>query len=215
MNDTPKSKAELAIEEIMRQLDPASERYRILETAKRFKSTWVELGEQLVQINTSGKFRDWGYEQFEDYCSKEVRIKKPTAQKLTLAYHFMEKEEPELLARRTELKPLPDFRSVDLLRQARDEKGFSEEEYAELRKAVVEEDRCHPTVLKKFKEVSAVRCPEPSDPTKALRSALGAARRLETLIEEVPDVPDELFSSLARLVAYLEKQAAQSGPILE
>lgn len=215
MNDTPKSKAELAIEEIMRQLDPASERYRILETAKRFKSTWVELGEQLVQINTSGKFRDWGYEQFEDYCSKEVRIKKPTAQKLTLAYHFMEKEEPELLARRTELKPLPDFRSVDLLRQARDEKGFSEEEYAELRKAVVEEDRSHPTVLKKFKEVSAVRCPEPSDPTKALRSALGAARRLETLIEEVPDVPDELFSSLARLVAYLEKQAAQSGPILE
>jgi hypothetical protein len=205
MNETPKSKGEMVIEQIMQELDPGSERYQVLAIAKRFKSSWVELGEQLIQVNSRGLFRQWGYDSFEDYCAREVRIRKPTAQKLTQAYHYLEKEEPELLARHTELKPLPDFRSVDLLRQAREERDFSEEEYAELRRAVVEEDRSHPTVLKRFKEVAGGRDGGP-DQVQLLKSGLTAARRLETVIDQLDQVSTEQRQMVGDLIRQLERE---------
>jgi hypothetical protein len=192
----------------MQELDPGSERYQVLAIAKRFKSSWVELGEQLIQVNSRGLFRQWGYDSFEDYCAREVRIRKPTAQKLTQAYHYLEKEEPELLARHTELKPLPDFRSVDLLRQAREEREFSEEEYAELRRAVVEEDRSHPTVLKRFKEVATSREDGP-DQVQLLRSGLSAARRLETIIDQLDQVSTEQRQMVGDLILQLEREIEQ------
>jgi hypothetical protein len=206
MNDNPKSKGELVIERIMQELDPTSPRYQVLATAKRFKSSWVELGEKLLQIQKAAQFREWGYDSFEDYCSREIRIKKPTAQKLTLAYRYLEKDEPELLVRQTELKPLPDYRSVELLCQAREEKAFSEDEYAELRRAVIEDERSHPTVLKRFKEVAAARAEEPPDPAVPLKSALAAARRLETALRAVADLPPEIPEDIGRLVGLLEKR---------
>lgn len=202
MDDQPKSKGEMVIERLMQELDPESDRYRVLESARRFKSSWVELGEKLLLVQKEQTFRTWGYDSFEEYCSREIRIKKPTAEKLTLAYRYLEQEEPELLARRTELKPLPDFRNVDLLRQAREEKNFSQEEYAGLRQAVVEEDRSHPTVLKRFREVAS-RDGE-VEPPVPLKAVLGAARRLEGALRSVPELPAEFVDAVSRLTAWLE-----------
>lgn len=205
MDSQPKSKAESHIEEIMRQVEPGSERYAALDSAKRFKSSWVELGERLAGVRNRGLYREWGYEDFDDYCSKEVRLRKATADKLLLAYHFMEKNEPQLLARKQDLQPLPDFRSVDLLRQAREEKNFSEEDYGELRKAVVEEERSHPTVLKRFKETAAANDPAPEDPALHYRACLQAARRLEIALRSLQEDPEEKASQLPELIAWLEK----------
>ncbi len=214
MSDAPKSSGEKYIEGIMQELEPGSERYQILDTARRFKSSWVELGERLLAVSSRNLFREWGYESFEDYCSKEIRIKKPTAQKLTLAYRYMEKDEPELLARRTELKPLPDFRNVELLRQAREEKKFSEQEYADLRKAVIEEERSHPTILKRFKEVAAREEP-PVDPAVYLKAGLSAARRLETALRSAEAIPDEIPEQVARIIDYLESRVEAAPPQAE
>ncbi len=201
MNETPKSKGEMVIERIMQELDPQSERYRILASAKQFKSSWVELGEKLLEVQQKGLFRQWGYDSFEDYCSREVRIKQPTAQKLTLAYRYLEKEEPELLARRTELKPLPDYRSIDLLRQAREELDLPADDYANLRRTVLEEERSHPTVQKRFREVAGEN---PADPQNSLRQALAAARRLQTALPPLPELPAEFIDAVTRLVNWLE-----------
>jgi len=206
MEAPPKSKGQHLIERIMQELDPESDRYQVLATAKRFKSSWVELGEQLLRVSKEGLFRQWGYDSFEEYCAREVRIRKPTAEKLTLAYRYLEKDEPELISRRAELKPPPDFRSVDLLRQAREEKDFSDEEYAELRRAVVEEERSHPTVLKRFKEVSAARGDETIAPTIPLKAALAAARRLDSTLRALPDPPAAHLENLADLIAGLEEE---------
>jgi len=206
MEESPKSKGELVIERIMQELDPGSPRYQVLATAKRFKSSWVELGEKLLNIQKAGQFREWGYDSFEDYCTREIRIKKPTAQKLTLAYRYLEKDEPELLARQTELKPLPDFRSVELLRQAREEKAFSDEEYADLRRAVIDEERSHPTVMKRFKEVAAAHAEEPPDATIPLKAALAAARRLETALRSLPELAAAQDEALGQLIALLEER---------
>lgn len=209
MDDNPKSSGERHIESLMAEISPGSDRYQVLETAKRFKSSWVELGEQLMMVRNRGLFQQWGYENFEDYCSREIRIKKPTAQKLVLAYNYMEKNEPELVARRSELKPLPDFRSVDLLRQAREEKDFSEEEYNDLRKAIVEEDRSHPTILKRFKEVAAAHDDEPEDPALHYRACLNTARRLEIALRSIEDLPEGPQEEVSNLVGFLEERLAE------
>lgn len=203
MSEQPKSSGEQHIEGLMRQLDPSSERYQVLATARKFKSSWVELGEQLLKVSSHRLFQEWGFASFEDYCSREVRIKQPTAQKLTLAYRYLEKEEPELLARQTEFKPLPDYRSVDLLRQAREDQGVSEEDFQRFRQTVIEEDRSHPTTLKRFKELVPG---EPRDNGQRLKAGIGAARRLETALQEIPELPPEFLPPLQELLAFLEER---------
>jgi hypothetical protein len=206
-SDTPKSKGELVIERIMQELDPASERYQILATAKVFKSSWVELGEKLLLVQRGTLFKEWGYDSFEDYCSREVRIKKPTAEKLTLAYRFLEKEEPAMLARHTELKPIPDYRSFDLLRQAREEARVTDEDYAALRRAVIDEERSLPTVRKQFRELTA----DALGNDQHLKNALAAARRLETVLQHLPDLPPAFSTALQSLLEHLEQSLQPTG----
>jgi len=215
MAPSPKSSGERFIERIMEELDPASERFQVLETAKRFKSSWVELGDRLLAVSSRNLYKEWGYGSFEEYCSKEIRIKKETAQKLTLAYRFLEKNEPELMARREEPRPFPDYRSIDLLRQAREEKGFSDEEYAGLRKSIVEQERSHPTVLKQFKEVAKSRTEPVSDPTVPLKAALGAARRLDTALRGVEELPGDYRVMVERLIATLEEELEGMAVVVE
>ena len=204
MPETPKSSSERHIETIMEQLEPGSDRYEVLDKAKRFKSSWVELGEKLLQVSSKGRFKEWGYQSFEEYCVQEIRIKRSTAEKLTMAYRFMEKEEPQLLSAREELKPLPDYRSIDLLRKAKEEKGFSEEEYSELRKSVVEEERSHPTVLKKYKEVASLR--EEANPLAPLKASISAARRLDSTLRGLVDPPPLYIEQVGEMIAHLEEE---------
>ena len=207
MPEIPQSSGERHIDIIMQDLDPSSERYQILDTAKKFKSSWVELGDKLLKVNRKALYRDWGYSTFDDYCAKEIHIKKPTAQKLTLAYRFLEKQEPDLLARKSDLKPLPDYRSIDLLRQAKEEKAFSDQEYADLRKTVVEEERSHPTVLKQFKEVATAKGGEEAkNPALHVKLSLAAARRLDSLLNNVPQLPNQYREQLGQLISHLEEE---------
>lgn len=205
MNETKKTRGEMAIEQIMETLPPESERYQVLATARTFKSSWVALGERLLRVKRGGLFQEWGYDDFEAYCAQEIRIKKPTAQKLTLAYDFLEREEPQLIPHQGEIAPVPDYRSVELLRQAREEKGFSEEDYAGLRRAVLEENRSHPTVQKRFKEVATAQEGGPS-PSEQLRGALLTARRLAGQLERLSPLPEDAPADLARLILWLEGQ---------
>ncbi len=55
MDERPKSKGEAVIEQIMDDLDPTSDRYQVLATAKSFKSSWVALGEKLLEVKRSGR----------------------------------------------------------------------------------------------------------------------------------------------------------------
>ena len=210
MNETKKTRGEQAIEQIMETLPPESERYQVLATARAFKSSWVALGERLLRVKRGGLFQEWGYDNFEAYCAQEIRIKKPTAQKLTLAYDFLEREEPQLIPQQGEIAPVPDYRSVELLRQAREEKGFSEEDYAGLRRAVLEENRSHPTVQKRFKEVATAQEGGPS-PSEQLRGALQTARRLVSLLERLGTVSEQAPTDLAQLIPWLEEQLAMRG----
>jgi hypothetical protein len=192
------------IEQLMQQLPPDSERYQVLATAKQFKSSWVELGEWLTKVSNSKRFSEWGFTSFEDYCTKEVRIRRQTAEKLLLAFRFLERKEPGLLQRK-EGRPLPDYRSVDLLRQADEEQQFSMEEYSELRQAIIEEERNHSSIAKQFRDMTHSYQPEQKT-IHQHRNALMAARRLSTSLQEIADVPEELSQGVGRLISFLEEK---------
>ena len=202
MEETSPTKGARHIEQLLQQLPPDSERYRVLISAKRFKSSWAELGESLTRVANSGQFHDWGYTSFEDYCAKEIRIRRQTADKLLLAFRFLEREEPGILERQAE-RPLPDFRSVDLLRQAREEQSFSADHYNALRRTVLEEDRSHPTAARQFREM--LQEYQPDRRTERLcQGALSAARRLSNALAELDAVPPDLDRAVQELVGYLE-----------
>ena len=206
MDQESKTKGSQHIEQLMQQLSPESERYQVLATAKQFKSSWVELGEWLAKVSSSKRFSEWGFTSFEDYCTREVRIRRQTAEKLLLAFRFLERKEPGLL-QRSEGRPLPDYRSVDLLRQADEEQHFSMAEYGELRQAVIEEERSHPAVVKQFRDLTHSHQPEQRT-VHQHRNALMAARRLSTSLQEVPDVPHELSQAVEQLIGFLQERQA-------
>lgn len=202
MEDNKQTKGEQHIEQLMQNLDPASERYQVLDSARQFKASWVELGEQLVTVNRNNLFSDWGYGTFEEYCSREIRIRKQTAQKLTLAFGYLQRKEPALLDR-ADVRPTPDYRSVDLLRRAEEEENFSDEEYSGLRQAIVEEGRSLPTVQKKFRESVQSRQSIQESELQAVKAALSSAKRLESVLATLPDLGQEIRPQLADLIREL------------
>ena len=209
MEEKSPTKGSQHIEQLMRQLPPESERYQVLAKAKQFKSSWVELGEWLAKVSNKKQFSEWGFTSFEDYYTKEIRIRRQTAEKLLLAFRFLERREPSLLERNEE-RPLPDYRSIDLLRIADEREHFSMEEYSELRQAVIEEERNHPSVAKQFRDMTHSHQPE----QKTLhqhRNALLAAKRLATSLQEIAEVPEELSQAVVRLIGFLEERDAERG----
>jgi hypothetical protein len=206
MRNTPKTKGELVIEQIMQQLDPSSPRYRVLSVASQFKSSWVELGEQLSLVRKAGEFSSWGYASFEDYCRDEVRIKKDTAFKLTGAYNYLAAKEPEILTRSRQMLPIPDYRSIDLLRQASEGQNLSEEQFQVLRESVIDKERSHPTVARQFREFSG----QQTQPTEAqlVKASLGTLRRLEGQLQQLSNMPGEILTACGKILDELQRQEA-------
>lgn len=117
-------------------------RRQILDCAKNFKTSWVELGRSLYSVFRDKSYKEWGYNTFDAYTSKEIGIKKLTAVKLLRSYYFLEKEEPQYL--KSEFKEnsaaasIPTYESIDVLRLAKNKKELDVEDYNSLKKRVFE-----------------------------------------------------------------------------
>ena len=199
MEESKLTKGEEHIEKLMQNLDPGSNRYRVLNSARQFKASWVDLGEQLVTVNRGNLFSEWGYSTFEEYCSREIRIRKQTAQKLTLAFGYLQQKAPALLEQK-DARPAPDYRSVDLLRRAEEEEQFSDKEFSDLRQAVIEENRSLPTIQKRFRESVQSQLSLQESEFQAAKAALSSAKRLESILAALPDTGQEIRPLLADLI---------------
>lgn len=214
MEPSVRTRAETLIDQLMQQLDPSSPRYHVLASARQFKSSWVELGEWLLKVKREGLHQEWGYQDFIDYCRKEVRIQQPTAEKLTQAYRYLAQREPELLRQGKDLQPFPDYRSIDLLRQAEEQPQLSQDEISQLRHAVLQDNRSFPTVRQRFNQVSQAHRDTSEQRRLALRSALSAGRRLKNALGELGDPQEEIVGPLERLLAALESELQEGDGLL-
>ncbi len=106
-------------------MPPPSEdlRVHIASHAKNFKLSWVQLGQGLYAVWRDKLYSAWGFEKFEDYCVRELGLKKPLALKLVKTYFFVEQDEPMYLKKEfskgKEASVVPGYESLDVLRRAR------------------------------------------------------------------------------------------------
>jgi len=153
----PTSKAIKQLEERMADLEPGTLRHETLEAAKKFKSSWIELGRMLWTVWKDKKFREWGYLTFDAYCVKEVGIKAATAKKLLHSYYFLEKEEPTLLRRLSGESPanLPHADAVNVLRLLSKRSEIPADDYRQVRSQVLEKGREGAEVRREVLELCA------------------------------------------------------------
>lgn len=191
-------------------------RIKAVETAKKHKSSWIELGQYLFSIYKNKLYKEWGYQAFETYCQKELSIKEATASKLLKSYAFLEKEEPRIVKpdfpQEETPRKIPDYEAVNLLRLAKDNKNIPTAEFAELRQEVLNEGKESKEIRAKVKKILEAQKPQDTEEAKGqkrntvLRRLIGFLNGAKTQLEDEDLVPDYLIKQIETLVSKLEDQ---------
>lgn len=215
----PKTKTISQIEERMEELDETSLRYRVLQSARNFKTSWIELGNYLQTVFQEKHYKRWGYTSFESYCSREIAIKTTTALKLLRSYYFLESEEPaflkEKLSDRGKVVSLPSVDSVDILRRARYRKNLDADDYRSLRDSVLEKGEEPKEVRYKLRNIlQSYAGGESEEEEKKRRRAtinrcLSALRTIKREIESADLLPRKIVKEIDRLVAMIESELSE------
>lgn len=207
-----RTRTEAALADAERAHSADEERAELLARARRFKSSWTELAEGLVEVRRGGAWKRWGFATFEDYTKKELHLRPETVDKLTGSYSFLQTRAPQVLTRGPE-QPLPSYQSIDFLRRAEEQEGAPAEAVAELRRRVLDEGAALPTVSRKYREVIFPLAEEERAERDA-QQLRQAAKRLADLLGETRAVPrrlaKEVGEAVGRLVEALGDDADES-----
>lgn len=214
--DHSKTKSLRGIEEKMENLDTGSLRYHILESAKDFKTSWIELGRALYSVWKDKLYKEWGYANFDTYITREIGIRKQTSMKLLRSYYFLEKEEPEYLKndylKASNPAQVPGYESIDVLRMAKNKKTLDSEDYANLKKEIFEEGK--DAVQLKRNLSALIRQRNELEPEEAwekrklstVRRFLGVLKALKQEIESQKLLPAPIIKEAASLIKKLEEE---------
>ncbi len=200
------------LDERLAAATPGTIRHEALETTKRFKSSWIELGRVLWTVWKDKAFREWGYLTFEAYCAKELGIRSATAKKLLQSYHFLEREESGVLERLSVQRPsaLPHYESVNALRLLKQRPSVSEATYQTLRAKVLEQGREAPEVRREIRTALEATQPDPEAARAArrqgaIRRMIGTLKSMRREFEAAHLVPDKLLGEIEALTKKLEQ----------
>lgn len=192
-------------------LEPGSFRHTVMLAARRFKSTWVELGKLLTKVRDEALFEGWGYQTFEAYCLAELRIRKNTALKLTRSYSFLDKHEPQALQRSAEEvaeKPAPPWEVVQVLAEAEDRGQLSAQEYKSIRDSIWNPDAQVSELRREIQE----KFPAPEEPRPSgaheLKRLAGLARKLSEELRGNRSVPKAIAERAEALYEEVQELAA-------
>ncbi|MEA3328120.1 MAG: hypothetical protein U9Q08_00040 [Candidatus Omnitrophota bacterium] len=206
-----------SIENIKRRMagiDSKSLRYQVLRNVKDFKSSWINLGQALYTVWKDKLYKEWGYNQFDAYTSKEIGIRKPTAMKLLKSYYFLEKEEPRCLRKdfseNAAAVKIPSYETVDALRLAGKRKDIDKAEYALIKKNVFESGRDAQDVRATLTQLIRERKEfEPEEARAKKRMAvikrlLGLLKSVRREIEITKILPVEIIKDTGKLINKIE-----------
>jgi hypothetical protein len=194
--------AELADAELAHQNDP--ERAELIARARRFKASWLELAEALTHVRKHDTWKNWGFESFEQYASRELKLRQETVDKLTGSYAFLQRRAPAVLKRDGVIDSIPSYQAVDFLRRAEEQDGAPEEAVVAIRKKVLDEGVPLPSVSREYKDVVFPIDEDTRD--KRDKTALRhAAHKLKDALASTRAVPKHLASDVtAKLDELLE-----------
>lgn len=199
-------------------LEPGSLRHRVLSALRQFRASWVELGRLLTEVVFGGDYKEWGYDDFEVYCARELGLKKPTVHKLMVSYNYMKKYEggrlrdfeespPDALS-----SPLPDYQTVELLDKVRRREEVPEEEVLELHRRAFDADGDEePDLRKELRERLRPRLESADAALEAnqerrreMAGILRLARELRRRISQSRSIPGGLRDRIEQCLVELE-----------
>jgi hypothetical protein len=188
-----------------------------LRRAQRFKRSWVELAEALTQIRSKRSYESWGYEDFYDYCGKELQIRRATVDKLTLSYSTIKQHRPQVLTRDGVAKVIPSYQSIDYFSRAVEDsaangngngrargKGPSEEVVKELGRAVFDEGQSVAELRKRFDPLVRPK-PKGADDLERMQKAFNLARRLVELLPDIDGLSAKRVREVERTIGALRE----------
>jgi hypothetical protein len=191
-------------------------RQHVLEMAKGFKSSWIELGRALYSVHKDKLYKEWGFATFEAYTSKEIGIRNQTAMKLLRSYFFLEKEEPGFLkddsGAAADPANIPSCESVNVLRLAKNNKSLDNDDYEDLKKGVFQEGKDALEVRKDL--TSMIRQRKELDPQEArqekrtivIRRFLSTLKSLKMELETTKMLPASLTKDVDALIKRVEDE---------
>ncbi len=214
--DRHKTKSLENIEQKMQGLEEGSLRYRILDSVKSFKTSWIDLGQALYSVWKDKLYKGWGYQNFDTYAARELGIKKQTAMKLLKSYYFLEKEEPAVLqkdyAQSTDAAVVPTYEAVDTLRMAKNKKILDEKDYSDIKRSVFEKGKSAGEVKKDI--TALIRQREEFSPEEArerkravvVKRFVSVLKTLRRDLEESKMLPVPLLKEAEALINKLEAE---------
>ncbi len=190
-------------------------RNKILDDAKDFKTSWVNLGQGLLSVWRDKLYYPWGHEKFEDYIEKEVGLQKSLALKLLKTYHFVEEEEPIYLQddfKEREAIQVPHYEGMNLLRLAKKRKELLNEDYQQIRRDILDKGRDIGAVRKDLtaviKERKVVDPDEERDKRQkaAIRKLLSALTEFHNDADVLKIIPHQVVEKSKTLKVSLQQQ---------
>ncbi|PIU40769.1 MAG: hypothetical protein COS99_08895 [Candidatus Omnitrophica bacterium CG07_land_8_20_14_0_80_42_15] len=211
-----KTKSIRNIEEKMGNVDSETIRYQVLQHAKSFKTSWIDLGQTLYTVWKDKIYKNWGYSKFDLYTSKEIGIRKQTALKLLRSYYFLEKEEPNYVNKEhvegSNAASLPTYESVDVLRLASKKKDIDRTDYMAIKKDILEKGKDAREVKRDL--TALIRQREELEPEEAWKKKkVTAIKRLISLLKSVKEeikisklLPAQTLKEADHLIDKLESE---------
>lgn len=196
--------------------DEASVRDLAMQSAKNFKACWKDLARSLAIVWKEKFFKDWGYQTFDAYTAKEIKIRKHTAMKLINSYQFLEKEEPQYL-RETDETPghtqavdTPTFEAVNTLRLAK--RKLDGENYEAVKKDMFEKNKDIQEVKKDL--TALIRQRKETDPEEErkkhndaiVKRLVGTLKTLHQETEMLKLLPGPITRDIRALIDAIEKE---------
>ena len=191
-------------------------RQHVLETAKGFKSSWIELGRALYSVHKDKLYKEWGFATFEAYTSKEIGIRNQTAMKLLRSYFFLEKEEPGYLKDENtdsaDPTRIPSYESVNVLRLAKNNKSLDNDDYETIKKRVFQDGK---DALEVKKDLTCmIRQRNELDPQEArdqkrivvIKRFLSTLKSLKMELETTKMLPAGLTKDVDALIKKVEEE---------
>lgn len=215
-DDATRTQVDAALAAAQRRFANDPTRAEIIARTRRFKSSWIELAEALVDCRQSERYKKWSYNSFEDYYRKELHLKPGTVDKLVGSYAFLRRSAPQVLDRDGVEQEIPSFQTIDFLRKAEEaaQSGHaSKETVEEVRKAVVDDNMPLPKVTRLFKE-SLFPTDQGVEVRKRQKEVGKLARKLSELLGAIgeglpPVVRSQVEQALAALLRALPDDSAE------
>ena len=197
------TKTEISMKKLMETLDPKSLRFQALNSAARFKSNWLDLGELLHGILKSEQFREWGYETFEEYSKVELKIKLDTAMKLVGSFGYLKKFKPSITAPDS-LAPVPDFKVINKLMEAESNPNLKEDDFKTLRHSVFDEGISSGGLKKQIQTLSGTSEPPMDDEERLLEKLKFSVNTIKKLIRKF-DPADEVLDAVSSIEDFISR----------